>query len=117
MTVDEEARNAIAALSRGDDAVAVAWADDLADNSRYSRNLGLVEAGRTRMLAGDFGAASARFRAAIDSAVDRGENGPRIKLSDWGNTALASTVTDDRTREYYLPPYELNLALEYGILA
>ena len=117
VTVDEEARNAIAALSRGDDAVAVAWSDDLADNSRYSRNLGLVEAGRTRMLAGDFGAASARFRAAIDSAVDRGENGPRIKLSDWGNTALASTVTDDRTREYYLPPYELNLALEYGILA
>jgi hypothetical protein len=26
-------------------------------------------------------------------------------------------VTDDRTRQYYLPPYEINLALEYGIIA
>ena len=40
-----------------------------------------------------------------------------MKLSDWGNTALSSTVTDDRTRQYYLPPYEINLALEYGIIA
>jgi hypothetical protein len=33
------------------------------------------------------------------------------------NTALASTVTDDRTRDYYLPPYEINMAIEYGIVA
>ena len=30
--------------------------------------------------------------------------------------ALASTVTDDRARQYYLPPYEINLAIEYGIV-
>ena len=117
VTVDEEARNAIAALSRGDDATAIAWSDELADGSHYSQNLGFVESGRSHMLAGDYQAASARFRAAVDSAVERSETAPKMKLSDWGNTALSSTVTDDRTRQYYLPPYEINLALEYGIIA
>ena len=43
VTVDEEARNAIAALSRGDDATAIAWSDELADGNHYSQNLGFVE--------------------------------------------------------------------------
>ena len=116
VTVDEEARNAIAALSIGDDATAIAWSDELADGSHYSQNLGFVESGRSHMLAGDYQAASVRFRAAVDSAVERSETAPKMKLSDWGNTALSSTVTDDRTRQYYLPPYEINLALEYGII-
>ena len=117
VTVDEEARAAVAALARGDDAVAVAWSDELADESHYSRNLGLVEAGRVNLLAGRFGEATRRLRAAVDSAVERSETAPRMKFSDWGNTALSATITDDRTREYYLPPYEINLALEYGIIA
>lgn len=117
VTVDEEARAAVAALARGDDAVAVAWSDELADESHYSRNLGLVEAGRVNLLAGRFGEATRRLRAALDSAVERSETAPKMKLSDWGNTALSSTITDDRTREYYLPPYEINFALEYGIIA
>ena len=117
VTVDEEARAAVAALARGDDAVAVAWSDELADESHYSRNLGLVEAGRVNLLAGRFGEATRRLRAAVDSAVERSETAPKMKLSDWGNTALSSTITDDRTREYYLPPYEINFALEYGIIA
>ena len=117
VTVDEEAMAAVAALARGDDAAAVAWSDELADKSHYSRNLGLVEAGRVNLLAGSYGEATRRFRAAVDSAVERSETAPKMKLSDWGNTALSATITDDRTREYYLPPYEINLALEYGIIA
>ena len=69
------------------------------------------------LLAGYYDAAVGRFRAAVDSAVERSETAPKMKLSDWGNTALAATVTDDRTREYYLAPYEINLALEYEILS
>ena len=37
VAVDEEARNAIAALSMGDDATAIAWSDELADGSHYSQ--------------------------------------------------------------------------------
>ena len=68
------------------------------------------------MLSGNYGFSETRFRAAVDSAVDRNESSPKIKVTDVANTVLASTVTDDRTRDYYLPPYELNLALEYGII-
>ena len=117
VTVDEEAMAAVAALARGDDAAAIAWSAELADESHYSRNLGLVEAGRVNLLAGSYGESTRRFRAAVDSAVERSETAPKMKLSDWGNTALSATITDDRTREYYLPPYEINLALEYGIIA
>lgn len=117
VSVDEDARAAIDALSAGNDAKAVAWGDELADESHYSRNLGAVEAGRVNMLAGNYAASEMRFRNAVDSAVDRSEAAPKMKASDLANTALASTITDDRTREYYLPPYEINLAIEYGIVA
>ena len=117
VSVDREAANAIAAIRAGEDAVAIAWSGELADESHYSRNLGLVESGRVNLLAGDYAEATRRFRAAVDSAVERSESAPRMKLSDLGDTALAATATDDRTREYYLPPYEINFALEYCIIA
>ena len=116
VTVDEDARDAINALGVGNDGKAVEWSADLADKSHYSRNLGAVEAGRVNMLAGNYAASEKRFRDAVDSAVDRSEAAPKMKASDLANTALASTVTDDRTRQYYLPPYEINLAIEYGIV-
>ena len=116
VTVDEDARDAINALGVGNDAKAVEWSAELADKSHYSRNLGAVEAGRVNMLAGNYAASEMRFRSAVDSAVDRSEAAPKMKASDLANTALASTITDDRTREYYLPPYEINLAIEYGIV-
>ena len=116
VSVDQEALNARNAVQAGRAESAVAWGEKLATDSSYSRNLGMVEAGRVRMLSGDFAAAEEWFRRAVDSAVDRKESAPKIKLGDVGNTALASTITDDRTREYYLEPYELNLALEYAIL-
>lgn len=117
VSVDQEALNARHAVQAGHAESAVAWGEKLATDSSYSRNLGMVEAGRVRMLSGDFAAAEGWFRKAVDSAIDRKESAPKIKLGDVGNTVLASTLTDDRTREYYLEPYELNLALEYAILA
>ena len=117
VSVDTDAREAVLALGAGSDAKALAWSADLADDSTYSRNLGVAEAGRVNMLAGNYAEAERRFRAAVDSAVDRSENSPKLKMSDLGNEAMASTITDDRTREYYLPPYEINMAVEYAILA
>lgn len=116
VSVDQEALNARAAVQADRASAAVAWSEKLATDSSYSKNLGMVEAGRVRMLSGDFATAEGWFRKAVDSAIDRKESAPKIKLGDVGNTVLASTLTDDRTREYYLEPYELNLALEYAIL-
>ena len=117
VSVDAEVRRARENVLAGAPAAALAWGENLATNSVYSKNLGVVEAGRLALLAGDTAKAENYFRAAIDAAIDRKEATPVIKLGDVGNTALAATVTDDRTRNYYLAPYEINLALEYGILA
>lgn len=117
VSLDENVRVAREAVLAGTPATAVGWGENVATDSVYSKNLGKVEAGRLALLSGDSSRAEFWFRAAVDSAVDRKEKDPDIKLGDVGNTALASTVTDDRTREYYLAPYEINLALTYGILA
>ena len=117
VSVDEDARAAREAVRAGAPAQAVAWAETVAAESVYSKSLGTVEAGRLALLAGDSAKAERWFRAAVDSAVDRKESTPDIKLGDVGNTVLAATMTDDRTRTYYLAPYEINLALGYGILA
>jgi len=117
VSVQEEALAARRALQTGDAKTALEWCDDLAADSTYSKNLGAVEAGRVRLLTGDTAGAETWFRKAVDSAIDRKERAPKIKLGDVGNALLSSTVTDDRTREYYLPPYELNFALQYALLA
>jgi hypothetical protein len=117
VSVDRDAQRAVAALRSGNNAQAEAWSTDLAEDSYYSKNLGVVEAGRVAMLSGRFADGVRRFRSAMDSAVDRTESEPKLKAGDLANTAMSSTITDDRTREYYLPPYELNMAIEYGILS
>ena len=116
LSYDQGAANAVAAIGRGDAASALKWSADLADSSRSSR-LGVVETGRICMLAGSNTLAEACFRKAIDAAIDHKEKDPVIKLGDAAGTAMAATVTDDWSMEYYLSPYEINLALEYGILA
>ena len=116
LSYDKGAANAVAAIGRGDAASALKWSADLADSSRSSR-LGTVETGRICMLAGSNTLAEACFRKAIDAAIDHQEKDPVIKLGDAAGTAMAATVTDDWSMEYYLSPYEINLALEYGILA
>ena len=116
LSYDQGAANAVAAIRSGDAASALKWSADLADSSRSSR-LGVVESGRISMLAGSNTLAEACFRKAIDAAIDHKEKDPVIKLGDAVGTAMAATVTDDWSIEYYLSPYEINLALEYGILA
>ncbi|MBO6167516.1 MAG: hypothetical protein J6P13_04100 [Kiritimatiellae bacterium] len=117
LSIDRETELAIANLRSGNYESAIAWSEDLANSSVYSKRLGEVEAGRANMIAGNNQAASAWFRKAIDEAIDRSEAQPKIKIGDVGNTLLASTVTDDRMRDYELAPYELNLALEYAIIS
>lgn len=117
VSVDEDAARAIGAMKRGDYAVATAWSDELAAESHYSKRLGEAEAGRVYMLSGDIEKSEQYFRKAVDEAIDRSEAQPKLKLTDGANLLLASTITDDRTRQYELQPYELNLALEYAILA
>jgi uncharacterized membrane protein YsdA (DUF1294 family) len=116
VSIDKDAKEAVDALRTGNCALAEKWSADRADDSFYSANLGQVEAGRVAMLAGKYSEGSRRFRAAVDSAVDRTEASPKLKMGDLANTAMSSVVTDDRTREYYLPPYEINMALTYGIM-
>ena len=116
LSYDREAAGAVAALRGGDAQTALKWSWDLSESARSSR-LGEVEAGRICLLAGQVGESEVCFRRAIDSAIDRAEKEPVIKLGDAAGTLLAATVTDDWSIEYYLSPYELNLALEYGILA
>ena len=116
LSYDQGAANAVASIGRGDAASALKWSEDLAESSRSSR-LGTVESGRICMLAGSNTLAEACFRKAIDAAIDHKESDPVIKLGDAAGTAMAATVTDDWSIEYYLSPYEINLALEYGILA
>lgn len=116
MTIDEDSENAVAALRNGEAETAIEWSEELARESHYTKRLGEVEAGRVNMLAGRLPQALVWYRKAIDQAIDRKEAQPKIKLSDVGNEVLSGTVTDDRTREYVLSPYEINLALEYAIL-
>lgn len=117
VTTDEDAAKAVAALRNKNAGEAIAWSEMLATESSYTKRLGEVEAGRANMLTGRIDESCRWFRQAVDSAIDRQEAQPKIKLSDVGNTALAATMTDDRMREYVLAPYEINLALEYLILS
>ena len=110
LSYDQGAANAVVAIGRGDAATALKWSADLADSSRSSR-LGVVETGRICMLAGSNTLAEACFRKAIDAAIDHKEKDPVIKLGDAAGTAMAATVTDDWSMEYYLSPYSLRGAL------
>ena len=104
-----------AALATGNDAVALLWAEDIKD-SFYSKELGYLEAGRVRMLGGDFLGSSTNLSVAVDTVIEQTETGPRVKLGDVGANVLAGTVTDDRTRAFRLAPYEFISALEYQLL-
>ena len=101
LSYDRDAANAVTAIGRGDAVSALKWSEDLADSSRSSR-LGVIESGRICMLAGSNTLSEACFRKAIDSAIDHKEKDPVIKLGDAAGTAMAATVTDDWSMEYYL---------------
>ena len=104
-----------AGLRSGNDAVALDWAEDKKD-SWYSKSLGYVEAGRVRMLSGDFLGSSTNFSVAIESMIQETDEGPVVNLGDVGANVMAGTITDDRTRPYNLPAYEFIQALNYQML-
>lgn len=111
MSVDR----AVGSLRAGNDPQALQWAEGL-KHSIYGKELGYVETGRVRMLSGDFQGSSTNFSAAIDTVIEKTENGPVIKVGDVGANVMAGTVTDDRTRPYRLPAYEFIQALQYQMM-
>lgn len=109
------ADKAISSLRAGDDPPALAWAEKR-KHSVYSQSLACVDAGRIRMLSGDFLGSATNFAAVIDTVIDTSETGPVIKLGGVGASVMAATVTDDRTRAYEVPAYEFVQALQYQML-
>ena len=107
--------HALNALRAGDNAHALTWAEDL-KTSIYSKRLGDIEAGRVRMLSGDFLGSSTNFSHAIEGVIEKTENGPVVKVGDVGANVMAGTITDDRTRAYNIAAYEYIQALTYQML-
>ena len=106
---------AVSSLRAGDDPPALEWAEKR-KRSFYSQALACVDAGRVRMLSGDFLGSSTNFAAVIDTIIDTSEAGPVIKLGGVGASVMAATITDDRTRAYEVPAYEFVQALQYQML-
>ncbi len=107
--------SARAGLRGGNDTVAIEWAESQ-KSSIYSKQLGQIETGRVRMLAGEFQESAANFSLAIESVIDETAEGPVLKMGDVGANVMAGTITDDRTRPYNLPAYEFIQALNYQML-
>ncbi len=115
VTGNKSADSAIAGLRSGNDVQALAWAENM-KHSWYCKQLGYVEAGRVRMLSGDFKGSSTNFSVAIESMIEQTDEGPVIKVGDVGANIMAGTITDDRTRPYNLPAYEFIQALNYQMM-
>jgi hypothetical protein len=106
---------ALSSLKAGDTATALQWSERL-KMSAFSKNLGQIESGRIKMLAGDFAGSRADFATAIDKILEETENGPAIRVGSIGTTLASSMVTDDTLRNYELAPYELIQLLHYQTL-
>ena len=100
------------ALRAGDSREALKWACEL-QTSRFSKELGALEAGRIHMLVGDFANSQTHLDTAIETVMAKNETEPVINLGDLAWTGLAATFTDDTVRPYRIPPYEFILALTY----
>ena len=109
------AGTAISSLKAGDTTSALLWSEKLKLSGR-SGDLGCVESGRIKMLAGDFSGSLTDFETAIDTVLEETENGPAIKVGSVGSTLLASTFADDTVRKYNLAPYEVIQLLHYQTL-
>jgi len=114
-THSTKACKAINALRAGDTVTALAWTDTL-KQSRCDQQLGHIECGRVKMLAGDFAGSREAFAAAIDHMIEQTENGPVVKFGSVAATAVAATIADDTVRPYEPAPYELIQALHYQTL-
>jgi len=110
-----ETDRALNRLRAGDDPAALAWAEGL-KSSMYSKRLGNLEAGRIRMLGGEFAGSADEFARVIGAVIERNESGPVIRLGAVGAQTLAGTLADDRVRAYTPPAYEFVQALSYQML-
>ena len=114
-THSKNAGTAIAQLKTGDTVSALQWSEKL-KHSVFSKDLGCLETGRIKMLAGDFAGSQTNFAAAIDKILEETETGPAIRVGSIGSTLAASTVTDDTLRKFELSPYEIIQLLHYQSL-
>jgi hypothetical protein len=110
-----EAGTAVGQVQAGDFPAALRWAEKL-QKSHRSENLGQLEAGRIRMLSGDFAGSRSDFEEAIDRILDDTETGPVFRAGSAANTLTAATVADDTFRRYEPPPYEVIQLLHYQTL-
>jgi hypothetical protein len=79
------------------------------------KQLFMVEAGRLKLLDGDFAGSHGEFVKAIDQVFDLQE-GAMIRLKDVGGTLLSSTLLDDTTRPYNLASFEAVFAFQQQAL-
>jgi hypothetical protein len=114
-THSKNAYTAIAQLKTGNTTAALQWSEKL-KHSMFSKDLGDLETGRIKMLAGDFAGSRTNFAAAIDKILEDTETGPAIRVGSVGSTVAASTIADDTVRKYEISPYELIQLLHYQTL-
>jgi hypothetical protein len=106
---------AVTKLKDGNTGSSLIWSEKLKQSSR-SQDLGFIESGRIKMLAGDFAGSRADFETAINKVLEETENGPVIRVGSVGSTIAASTIADDTIRKYELSPYEIIQLLHYQTL-
>ena len=119
-SIDRETQHIRAALQSGQREEAQRYFEKMKEGSAkegLSQALYEVEAARVGHLLGAEDQAAGLFRKAVDRAIDRSESEPKLRMTAVGAQALASTVMDERVREYGLPAYEVNFALLYAILS
>lgn len=93
----------LAAFNGGDGAKVIAYYTQ--KQTGRNKQLHMVEAGRLKLLEGDFEGSRQEFEKAIAEIFDR-EEGAVIRLRDTGGTVLSSTFLDDTTMPYNLPAFE-----------
>jgi hypothetical protein len=112
LTYDEHVVKAQTDIAQGRYGDALEWSQDLQD-STFSKQLGKLETGRIMMLSGDFHGSSTNFSPLIESMIEDSDSGPIIKMGSVGGEVLAGTITDDRTRPYSVPGFQLIQAMDF----
>lgn len=93
----------LAAFNAGQGDAAIAYYEQ--EQTGRNKQLHRVEAGRLRLLEGDFAGSQRLFEKAIEDVFELQE-GAMIRLRDTGGTLLSSTFLDDTTTPYHLTAFE-----------
>lgn len=93
----------LTAFNAGQSPAAIAYFEQ--NQTGRNKQLHMVEAGRLKLLEGDFEGSRHEFEKAITEIFDR-EEGALIRLRDTGGTIMSSTFLDDTTSPYNLPAFE-----------